>query len=83
MLNCWMKNPIYINENLRDICTKSKNETIRKLTQKYDLERKNKRVVNLLAYDDSNRDPFDFNFFHIFLFLSLSSVTLYFYRRLK
>ena len=83
MLNCWMKSPIYINENLRDICTKSTNESIRKLSYKYDLERKNKRVRNLLAYDDSNIDPFDLNFFHLFLFLSISSMTFYFYRRLK
>jgi hypothetical protein len=83
MLNCFVKTPLNINNSLRDICTKSTNESIRKLTEKYNLERK-KPQFKTLIYDDSGGDEVpNFVFLNFILFLSISSITFYFYRRLQ
>lgn len=87
-----LSNKPLINNNLRNICTKSTNETIRKLTEKYNLEKK-KPQFKTLIYDnddgDGDGDEFPkFYFLNLLLFLSISyvtisSVTFYFYKRLK
>ena len=82
MLNCFMKRPFYVNNSLRDYCNKKTNESIRKLTEKYNLEGKSNNLKTLLNEDDNNVDP-DFNYFPFLLFLSISTIAFYFYKRLK
>lgn len=82
MLNCFIKKPLYVNNGLRDICTKSTNESVRKLTEKYNLERKNPQFKTLIYDDDGDEIP-NFVFLNFLLFLSVSSITFYFYRRLQ
>jgi hypothetical protein len=82
MLNCFMKRPLINNNGLRDYCNKSTKESIRKLTEKHKLERIDRKFETLLDDDDS--DEFHkFYFLHLLLFISISSITIYFYKRLK
>jgi hypothetical protein len=80
MLNCFAKRPLYFNKNLSDYCTKTTNESIRKLTEKNNIERNRQKLVVLS--DDDNNYP-KFNGFHFLLFLSISSITIFFYKRLN
>ncbi len=82
MLNCYMKKPLYFNIGLRDYCNKTTNESIRKLTEKYNLERKNPQYTKLIYDEDGNQTP-NFDFLNFLFFLSVSSITFYFYRRLQ
>lgn len=77
-----MKKPLYVNNGLRDICTKSTNESIRKLTEKYNLERKAPQYKTLIYDEDGNETP-NLGFFNLLIFLSISSITFYLYKRLK
>jgi hypothetical protein len=73
------KRPIYLNKQLNDYCTRSRNEYIRKITEKYDLEGNKPKIKT--AYDDSEKPKF--NFYHFIAFLSISYVTYFFYKRIK
>ncbi len=77
-----MKKPLYVNNGLRDVCTKSTNESIRKLTEKYNLERKPPQYKTLIYDNDGNETP-NLVFFNFLIFLSITSATFYFYRRLQ
>ncbi len=77
-----MKRPLYVNNSLKDYCSKSTNESIRKLTDKYNLERNKQKLEILLDDDDRDEIP-EFNFLNLLFFLSISSVTFYFYKKLK
>ena len=57
MLNCYMKKPLYVNNGLREYCNKATNESIRKLTEKYTLERKTKQYTTLIYDEDGNQTP--------------------------
>jgi hypothetical protein len=82
MLNCFMKRPFYINNDLRDYCNKTANESIIKLTEKISLERKNSLYKTLIYDEDGDEIP-NFNFLDFLIFLSISSITFYLYKRLK
>lgn len=85
MLNCIIKTRFSYNKNLSEYCSKIKNETMRKLTEKYNLDRKNLKNLkykNLIDYDNGSKYP-EFNFYTLLLFLSISSITFYFYRRIN
>lgn len=82
MLSFMTKRPLYFNKSLSDYCTRTTNESIRKLTEKYNLERNKPKFKNPLQDDDDSEKP-EFNFYHFLLFLSISSITIYFYKRIK
>lgn len=77
-----MKKPLYANNGLRDYCNKTTNESIRKLTEKYYLERKNPQYKTLI-YDEGGNETPNIGFLNFLLFISLSSITFYLYRRLQ
>jgi len=77
-----IKRPVYVNKSLSEYCTKINNESIRKLTEKYRLERKNPKFENPLGDKDGPKKP-ELNFYHFLIFLSISSITIYFHKRLK
>lgn len=83
MLSCFTKRPIYFNKNLSDYCTKIMNDSIRKLTEKYNLERNKPKVKNIFHDDDDNDEIPKFNLNIFLIFLSISTITIYFYKRLK
>ena len=77
MLNTRTK---YFNNKLNDYCNKITNESIQKLTEKYNLER-NKIKILKFTNNDNNEVPNFNNFIKFLLFLSISSMTFYYYNR--
>ncbi len=81
MFSSLCKNRIPINPKLREYCIKSTNESIRKLTEKYNEERKlNKIKINFdnITNDDSPKPPND-NDLIISVICVLSSTTILYY----
>ena len=83
MFSFLYKNRIPINTKMMDYCTKSTNESIRKITEKYNEERKmNKNKFDnlvVITKDDSpNPNPIDNNIILSIICL-LSSTTLFYY----
>lgn len=81
MLSCLTKRPLYINKNLSDYFTKTTNESIRKLTEKNNLERNKQQFKKILDEDDNSGKP-EFNFYGFLLFLS-TLITFHFTKRLN
>lgn len=80
MLNCFHKNPLSIyNKNLYDYCKKSTNESIKKLTEKYKLERFNSKPLE----DEDKDEKTYFNIYGFLTFISITTLTLYFYKRIQ
>jgi hypothetical protein len=74
-----MRNPIYVNKTLQDYCKKTTEESIRKLNEKYNLERNKPKIKN--TFDDNNKP--EFNYFGFLLFLSITIFSFRFYKRLN
>jgi hypothetical protein len=58
------------------------NESIRKITEKYNLEKNKPTIKNPLAVDEDDAKP-NLNFYNFLLFLSISTISIYFYKRLN
>jgi hypothetical protein len=78
--SCLLKKPNYVNRSLAEYCRKSTEESIRKKTQKYNLER-NKPFLNTTFAFNCDNNP-DFNIYTFLLFLSISTISFYFYKRI-
>jgi len=83
MLNFTRNKPFYFNKNLRDYCTKTTNESIRKITENYNLEKKKLKFKNLIHDDNDEPKNPEFNFYSLLIFLSISSISFYLYKRLN
>lgn len=70
-----MKSPL-INKSLRDYCRKSTENSIRKLTEKYNLERNTTK----LADEDENTQ---FNIYGFIAFLSMTTFAFVIYKKLQ
>jgi|LauGreDrversion4_2_1035121.scaffolds.fasta_scaffold598532_2 hypothetical protein len=79
--SCMMRNPIIFNKSLQDYCKKINEESIRKLSDGYNLEKNKPKIKNLLKNDDSNNP--DYNYFGIIIILSITMFTFSFYKRLQ
>ena len=77
MLN-FTKTPLQFSKSLNYYT----NESIRKITEKYNLERNNPIIKNPLAVDEDDAKP-NLNFYNFLLFLSISTITIFFYKRLN
>ena len=77
MLN-FTKTPLQFSKSLNYYT----NESIRKITEKYNLERNKSIIKNPLAVDEDDAKP-NLNFYNFLLFLSISTITIYFYKRLN
>ena len=85
MFSFLYKNRIPINTKMMDYCTKSTNESIRKITEKYNEERKmNKHKFDnlvVITKDDSpNPNPNDNIILSIICLLSSTTLFYYFYK---
>jgi len=81
MLSFLCKNRIPMDPKMREYCMKSTNDSIRKITEKYNEERKlNKNKFNSLTIikKDDSPDPIDNNLI-LSLICFLSSTTLFYY----
>ena len=82
MFNFMRSRPLYFNKALSDYCTKTTNESIKKLTEQYNLERRNTKFKNIVNNDDDPKIP-EINLYTLLMFFSISSIGFYFYKRLK
>jgi hypothetical protein len=81
MLNYFAKKPFNpINKNFNDYCKKCMDDSIRKINENYNLERNKPKIVN--PFDNKNNDNPDFNIYGFLTFLSISTITFLFYKRL-
>lgn len=83
MLSFARNRPLYFNKNLHDYCTMTINESIRRLTEKYNLESKTLKFKNIVDNDGDDPKIPEFNFYSLLIFLSISSFSFYFYKKLK
>jgi hypothetical protein len=74
-----LKRPNYFNKPLHDYCLNSTNESIKKMIEKCDKERKYKSINLNLMPQDSNPEPNNNNIITFICFLSISSFLIYFY----
>jgi len=82
MLCSILKRPIFFNKSLQDYCLKSTNESIKKIIENCDEERKNKLTkFNLTTNDPCPEPNNNNNIVHFICFLSISSFLIYFYNR--
>ena len=68
------------NKTIRDYCMKSTNDSIQKLTEKYNLERNNLKIKNPL---DDEQDKPNLRFFGVLFFLSISTMVIFMNKRIK
>jgi hypothetical protein len=79
MLN-FTKTPLHpLQFNISLNCT---NDSIRKITEKYNLEKNKPIIKHPLSVDEDDAKP-RLNFYKFLLFLSISTITIYFYKRLN
>jgi len=79
------------NKNILDYCMKSTQDSIKRMVEKNILEKeKEKKFVkfNLYNNDDdddnnNNNNKFNFTYYNLIIFLSISSIGIYFYKKLK
>jgi hypothetical protein len=81
MLCSILKRPNYFNKSLHDYCLKSTNNSIKKIIENCDEERKYKSVKFNLTTNDSCPEPKNNNNIPFICFLSISSFLLYLYNR--
>jgi len=77
MLSIITRKPIYFNKSLSNYCTRTTNESIKKITDNYNLERNKPKVINLLKNNNNNGNP-GIIFCRFLIFLYTSYVVLFF-----
>jgi hypothetical protein len=79
MLTSILKKPIFFNQELHNYCLKSTNDSIKRMSEKYEKERKNPKISLNLNQDSCPSDPNKNSAIAIICFLSVSSFLYYFY----
>jgi hypothetical protein len=84
MLTCYK--PMYLfNKTLNDYCRRSTIESIKRITDRYNLERNKVKFKNVF----NDEEKYDFedkpgtNIYSIFAFLSISTLAFFLYKRNK
>lgn len=80
MLTCF-KQPYIFNKTISEYCRNSTNDSIKKITDKYNLERNTPNITN--PFDDANDNKPKISMFSIFAFLSISTFAFFLYKRVK
>lgn len=73
-------NKLY-DRTIMDYCMKSTLESIKKLTEKYNLEDKKEKFKVNIELDNNNNS--NFNFYNFLIIFSFSSLGFYLYKRIK
>jgi hypothetical protein len=76
-----LKRPVNTNININNYCMNSTKEYIRKITEKYNLEKNKLKIVNPLKEQKISKHSFIYH--SILLSLSLTVYALSFYKRLQ
>jgi len=71
-----------INNTIYDYCKRSKQESVKKITEKYNLER-NKPKINIPLDDENSSNKPEINYYGLFTFLSVTTLAIFLYKRLK
>jgi hypothetical protein len=79
MFSFLCKNRIPMDPKMREYCIKSTNDSIRKMTEKYNEERKSNKIKFDNLVITANDDPPNDNFIIISIICFLSSTTLFYY----
>ena len=79
MLTSILKKPKFFNQELHNYCLKSTNDSIKRMVEKYDTERKSKKINLNLTQTSLPSDPDKNSVIAIICFLSVSSFLYYFY----
>jgi len=76
---------LFLNKNLSEYCRNSTNEFIRKITEKYQTKKYIPNIkINYNNKEDNNENgKNDFNLYVFLVVLSISSISFYFYKRIK
>ena len=82
MLNFATRRPDYLSISLSEYCNRTTNESIRKLTEKMNLER-NKPKINIPLDDENSSNKPEINYYGLFTFLSVTTLAIFLYKRLK
>ena len=76
---------LFLNKNLSEYCKNSTNEFIKKMTEKYETKKYSPNIK--ISYnnkeDNSENGEIDFNFYFFLVVLSISSISFYFYKKIK
>jgi hypothetical protein len=82
MLSFCIKPSIAMNQSLYNYCKQSRENSIRKLSEKKDLERNRAAINNILNESTDVIEP-TFNFYGFLSFLSITVISLLIYKRLQ
>jgi len=82
MLTCF-KQPYIFNKTISDYCRNSTNHSIKKITDKYNLERNKPQIKNPFNEDYEDEYKPSINIYSIFAFLSISTIAMLIYNRVK
>lgn len=80
--SCLFKKPFFVNKSLQDYCRKSTEESIKKISERYNLER-NKPKINIPLDDENISNKPEINYYGLFTFLSVTTLAIFLYKRLK
>jgi|LakMenE18May11ns_1017448.scaffolds.fasta_scaffold9933032_5 hypothetical protein len=80
--SCLFKKPFFVNKSLQDYCRKSTEESIKKISERYNLER-NKPKINIPLDDENSSNKPEINYYGLFTFLSVTTLAIFLYKRLK
>ena len=82
----YKRNTFLYDKSILEYCMKSTEDSIKRIIEKKNLEKKNANVKEILKIkledDDNNKNP-RFNFNVLLVFLSISSLGFYFYKKIK
>jgi len=79
MLTCYKTNYLF-NKNINNYCRNSTNVSIKKITDKYNLERNKPKIQN--PFEDNDDKP-KVGIYSTLVFLSISTMVFFFYKRIK
>jgi hypothetical protein len=82
MLSCY-KGPYLFNKTINDYCKHSTNESIKRITDRYYLDRNKVKIKNVFNDEHEDDDKPKINIYSILGFLSISTLAFFLYKRIK
>ena len=80
MLTCF-KTTYLFDKTINDYCRYSTDQSIKRISDKYNLERNKLQIKN--PFNDEDEDKPRINIYSIFAFLSISTLAFFLYKRLN
>ncbi len=80
MLTCFKRTYLF-DKTINDYCRHSTNQSIKRITDRYNLERNKVEIKNIFNDEDDYKPKI--SIYSIFAFLSISTLAFFLYKRLK